>query len=37
MLALVDRLIVIEGGVVVSDGPVASVLQKLSSGGAPPA
>jgi ATP-binding cassette subfamily C protein LapB len=34
MLALVDRLIVIEGGVVVSDGPVAAVLQKLSGGSA---
>ncbi len=33
MLALVDRLIVIEGGRVVSDGPKDKVLQSLAEGG----
>ncbi|MGH7001817.1 MAG: ATP-binding cassette domain-containing protein, partial [Stellaceae bacterium] len=33
MLSLVDRLIVVDGGVVVADGPKDRVLQKLGEGG----
>jgi len=32
MLALVDRVIVVDGGKVVADGPKAKVLQALSEG-----